>query len=103
MAVEWIERAFGRLDDAARASLSLSISRKPFFLYPAAMQSTVPSGWGERVSRLYSPETWRGIVDLGAAAGFASPPASVDSRDEETMPVGSTRPRRSRTRSTRTG
>jgi hypothetical protein len=31
----------------------------------------VPSGWGERVSRLYSPETWRHIVDLGAAAGFA--------------------------------
>jgi predicted DsbA family dithiol-disulfide isomerase len=71
VAVEWIERAFGRLDAEARDSLSLSISRRPFFLYPAATQSTVPSGWGERVSRLYSPETWRHIVDLGAAAGFA--------------------------------
>ena len=44
--------------------------RKPFFLYPAAMQSTVPSRWGERVSKLYSPATWQHILQLGSAASY---------------------------------
>eukprot|EP01052_Picozoa_sp_SAG31_P048223 SAG31_NODE_9995_length_1199_cov_2.360000_1_plen_195_part_00 len=52
------------------ANLQVDISRKPFFLYPAAMQKNVPSAWGERVSKLYSPMTWRSIRDLGAKAGF---------------------------------
>ena len=37
---------------------------------PGHPQSTVPSKWGERVSRLYSRATWASILDLGAAAGF---------------------------------
>ena len=34
------------------------------------MQHTVPQKWGERVSQLYSRQTWQGIVRLGTAAGF---------------------------------
>lgn len=48
--------------------------RKPFFLYPAAMQSTVPSRWGERVSKLYSPATWQHILQLGSAASYTFNP-----------------------------
>lgn len=34
------------------------------------MQASVPQGWGERVSKLYSPSTWSAIKALGEAAGF---------------------------------
>ena len=30
----------------------------------------MPSQWGERVSQLYSRQTWQSIVQLGAKAGF---------------------------------
>lgn len=71
MGVHHIERAYASLSNETRARLPLQISRKPFFLYPAAMQHTVPSAWGERVSKLYSPAAWAGIVALGSEAGFA--------------------------------
>ena len=38
------------------------------------MQSTVPSRWGERVSKLYSPATWQHILQLGSAASYTFNP-----------------------------
>ena len=42
MGVKWIDTAYSQLSAETRAQLSLEISRKPFFLYPAHMQQSVP-------------------------------------------------------------
>lgn len=69
--MKWIDTAYSQLSPATRGQLPLAISRKPFFLYPADMQETVPQRWGERVSKLYSPATWTHIKQLGLSAGYA--------------------------------
>ena len=68
--MKWIDRAVSAL--SPRTSLRVSISRKPFFLYPGGKPSAqLPSKWGERVSKLYSEKTWEHIVDLGQQAGYS--------------------------------
>lgn len=69
MGVKWIDAAVDMLGPGS--TLSVRISRKPFFLYPGGVPSArIPSKWGERVSKLYSPATWQHIVDLGAQADY---------------------------------
>jgi predicted DsbA family dithiol-disulfide isomerase len=63
----WLTLAAEQLGGAAR--FNLTISRRPFFLYPRGEHTL--SRWGERVDALYSPHASADLVRLGQAAGFS--------------------------------
>jgi predicted DsbA family dithiol-disulfide isomerase len=47
---------------------NLTITRRPFFLYPGGEHPI--TRWGDRVDALYHPSASRSLVELGAKAGF---------------------------------
>jgi len=63
----WLRRALDALA-SEDAHFNVTITRKPFFLYPGGDHPL--RLWGERVNRLYHPRAADSLVELGASAGY---------------------------------